>query len=246
MTHYDDGLTPVHTLYLKLVIQTKTYRTALPILSKHITSFNKHSEIADEEIYNYFYFGGHIMTALKKHQEAYIYYRFALQFSQSLIFSATLNARKKMLLNVLRDPKLRYDPQDKKFKLEHNFELRHLNFAKNLGPDDMEVLQLFCKSYVDLLQEDKYYTKREEFEAYFAENLEVYEEDKNLGLVKELFPAFKLRKLKELKKVYEAYPLKDIAQVLEVDQKDLTPILIGAFNIRPIARIDSKNNTLLF
>ena len=119
-----------------------------------------------------------------------------------------MNARKKMLLLTMRDPKLRYNPSERKFNLDRGYETRMLEFAKNLGPDDMEVLNLFCKAYMDLLNDEKLYTKQEEFDKYLAENLEVYEEDKTLGLVKQLLPSFHLRKLKQLKKVYYNYSLK--------------------------------------
>ena len=69
--------------------------------------------------------------------------------------------------------------KDKKFNLDRGYEFRMLEFAKNLQADDYEVLSLFTKAYMDLLNDPKL-QKTEDFYKFLAEMNDVFEEDKSL------------------------------------------------------------------
>jgi len=244
---FDDGLNPLHTLFVKLCLQTKTYKQAAPILQRAITSFNKGGDMGEEEITNYFYYGGHIMMALHKNDEAYLLFRFCLQLTNnSYVYSSTLSARKKLILLVLRNPKLSYVPSEKKFKIDEGFLSRYLDFTRNMNAEELEVLNIFTKIYMDLIHEDKYLNSTEEFQKYLTENFEVFEEDKTLGLMKDILASFHLRKLKQLKKVYQNYPLSEIAKVLDVKEDQVVAAVTRAFAIKPIGRIDVRANAVVF
>lgn len=245
INNHEEGLSTLNTIYAKLIIQTKTYRSALELIDRPITCFNKHSDTNEEDIYNYFYYCGHIYMALERFEEAFVAFRLSMQLSSNYIYSSTLNARKKMILLTIRDPKIIYNSDSKKFKLDYSYENRMLNFSKNLSSDEIEVLNLFCKAYVDLMEDEKL-QKYENFDKYLTDNLEVYAEDKNLGLVKEIYSSFRLRKLKELKKVYDTLPLSDVIKEIDSKPEQLTSNLIKVFNIRSVGRIDVANEALVF
>jgi len=243
----DDGLNPLHTLFVKLCLQTKTYKQATPFLQRAITSFNKLGDMGEEEITNFFYYSGHILMALQKFEEAYLSFRFCLQLTNnSYIYSSTLSARKKLILLVLRNPKLSYVPSEKKFKIDEGFISRYLDFSRNIAADEQEVFNIFTKVYMDLIHEDKYLNSTEEFQKYLTENLEVFEEDKTLGLMKEILASFHLRKLKQLKKLYQNYPLSDLAKVLDVKEDQIIPSVTRALAIKAIGRIDVRANAIIF
>jgi len=173
-------------------------------------------------------------------------FRFCLQLTHNYVYSSTLNAKKKLILLVLRNPKIQYSASDKKFVIEQGFLTRYLDFARNLGADDNEVLGIFTKSYTDLINEEKYLNNTEEFMKYLAEKIEAFEEDKTLGLMKELLPSFHLRKLKQLKKVYQNFSFEDVAKSLDIKEDSVIHALIRAFAVKPIGRIDLKNNAVTF
>jgi len=49
-----------------------------------------------------------------------------------------------------------------------------------MNAEELEVLNIFTKIYMDLIHEDKYLNSTEEFQKYLTENFEVFEEDKTL------------------------------------------------------------------
>jgi len=203
--------------------------------------------MGEEEITNFFYYSGHILMALQKFEEAYLSFRFCLQLTNnSYIYSSTLSARKKLILLVLRNPKLSYVPSEKKFKIDEGFISRYLDFSRNIAADEQEVFNIFTKVYMDLIHEDKYLNSTEEFQKYLTENLEVFEEDKTLGLMKEILASFHLRKLKQLKKLYQNYPLSDLAKVLDVKEDQIIPSVTRALAIKAIGRIDVRANAIIF
>jgi len=221
-------------VFIKLCIQTRCYKQALPFIEKNIIGINKTLEYNEEDLYNYFYYAGHIFLILKKEEEAIYNFTVGMQTYVRTIHTAHVECRKKLILLLMRNQKA------------HKV-MNQINFLRTLNPDDARTFEILTSKYTEFLSKQELLTDPKKFEEYVKFILPDLQKDNNLGLVKQLNWVHPLNQLKDLKKIYTQVGLSEINKLLKMDQNtQIKYLLFEIFQLKQLGRINSKLNTLVF
>jgi len=217
-----------------LCIQTKNYKAALSLIQKNVVAINKSLDYSEEDLYSYFYYTGHVFLILKKYDEAAYNFTVCMQVFTRGIHTANVEARKKLILILLRNKRL------------HSV-MHHLNFIRTINQEDARSFDLLCSKYTEFIAKPELLTDPKKFEEYVKLILTDVQKDNTLGLVKQLNYVHLLNKLRDLKKVYTQYSLDDLKTIFALD-KDTTVkhALFEVFQLKQYGRINSKLNTIVF
>jgi len=222
-------LSPAHTNFLQLVILSKCYHIALPIIESNITSINpEQSGIAIQHILCYYYYSGIIFTALKKYKSAIESFKFVFTAPASALSAIAIEAYKKyVLVNLIVSG-------------------NSGSFPRFTPPIVQRNIKTHCKAYTDLSVSFSS-NNINEIRQKAIPHAETFQKDKNWGLVKLAIKSIYRRNIKKLTQTFMTLSIASIAEKV-----DLTPVKAESFVLKMIedgeifASINQKDGMVSF
>ncbi|XP_062151582.1 COP9 signalosome complex subunit 3 [Alnus glutinosa] len=189
-----EHLTSLHPEFLLLCLLAKCYKTGLSILEDDIFEVDQ-----PRDFFLYCYYGGMICIGQKRFRKALELLHNAVTAPMSNINAIAIEAYKKYIMVSL---------------------IHHGQFSTNLPKYTSSAAQRhlknFCQPYIDLA--NSYSTgKIAELEAYIQTNREHFENDNNLGLVKQVVSSMYKRNIQRLTQTYLTLSLQDIANTVQLN-----------------------------
>ncbi|KAF2068109.1 hypothetical protein CYY_010565 [Polysphondylium violaceum] len=222
-------LSPAHTNFLQLVILSKCYHIALPLIESNITSINPdQSGIAIQHILCYYYYAGIIFTALKKYKSAAESFKFVFTAPASALSAIAIEAYKKfVLVNLIISGS-------------------SSGFPRYTPPIVQRNIKSHCKAYTELTVSFSS-NNINDIRQKAIPHAEAFQKDKNWGLVKLAIKSIYRRNIKKLTQTFMTLSIADIAEKV-----DLTPSKAEAFVLKMIedgeifASISQKDGMVSF
>lgn len=196
-------LTPLHAQFLYLCLHSKCYFAAMEILDQTIVEIHSQLQLVTSvDFLGYAYYGGLLFLGEKRYQDALNFFQLAVTAPAVTLSAFVIEAYKKLLLVTLiskgeRAMLPKYTP----FVV-----VRHV---ENHCPVYTELVNAFVIDK-DLTALQKVVTKKNE----------LFVQENNLGLVKQVVQAFKQQKLLQLKRTYATIELTQIAMVAGIVNSD--------------------------
>jgi len=188
----DSQLNPIHTDLLQLILLSKTYRSALPILEENIYEINEASGINPKDLLCYYYYGGQIYIGLKLYRQALEFFKLVLTTPALVLSSIMVEAYKKyILISLILNGQVAPLP-----KYVSSVVHRHI---KNVCPQYQEFSTSFSTYNSD------------EVHKCASTHLELFRKDGNFGLVKQSIQSLNRNNIKRLTQTYLTLSLHDIA-----------------------------------
>ncbi|XLS98772.1 hypothetical protein HN51_041507 [Arachis hypogaea] len=189
-----EHLTPLHSDFLMLCVLAKCYKTGLSILEDDIFEVDQ-----PRDLFLYCYYGGMICIGLKRFQKALDLLHNVVTAPMSTLNAIAVEAYKKYIL----------------VSLIHHGQLS-TSLPKYASSVAQRSLKNFCQPYIELAS--SYGTEKiAELEAYVQTNTEKFENDNNLGLVKQVVLSMYKRNIQRLTQTYLTLSLQDIANTVQLN-----------------------------
>ncbi|XLS62491.1 hypothetical protein HN51_016719 [Arachis hypogaea] len=189
-----EHLTPLHSDFLMLCVLAKCYKTGLSILEDDIFEVDQ-----PRDLFLYCYYGGMICIGLKRFQKALDLLHNVVTAPMSTLNAIAVEAYKKYIL----------------VSLIHHGQLS-TSLPKYASSVAQRSLKNFCQPYIELA--NSYGTEKiAELEAYVQTNTEKFENDNNLGLVKQVVLSMYKRNIQRLTQTYLTLSLQDIANTVQLN-----------------------------
>ncbi|XP_020098309.1 COP9 signalosome complex subunit 3 isoform X2 [Ananas comosus] len=187
-----EQLTTIHSDFLLLCILAKSYKTGLSILEDDILEVDQ-----PRDLFLYYYYGGIIYIGLKR-------FRTALECLHNVVTApmTTLNAiaveayKKYILVSLILNGQVP-------------------SFPKYTSSTAQRNLKNHTQPYIDLsacYASGKY----SDLEAFIQSNVEKFQSDNNLGLVKQVLSSLYKRNIQRLTQTYLTLSLQDIANAVQL------------------------------
>ncbi|KAJ7974766.1 COP9 signalosome complex subunit 3 [Quillaja saponaria] len=189
-----EHLTPLHPEFLLLCLLSKCYKAGLSILEDDVFEIDQ-----PRDLFLYCYYGGMICIGQKRFKKALELLHNVVTAPMSTINAIAVEAYKKYILVSL---------------------IQHGQFSTNLPKYTSSVAQRnlkgFCQPYYELA--NIYSTgKIAELESYVETNREKFENDNNLGLVKQVVLSMYKQNIQRLTQTYLTLSLQDIANTVHLN-----------------------------
>ncbi|CEG37944.1 cop9 signalosome complex subunit [Plasmopara halstedii] len=187
-------LTPLHAQYLYLCLHSKCYFAAIEILDQTLIEVHSQSHLVTcVDFLGYAYYGGLLYLGEKRYQDSLDFFQLVVTAPAISLSAFVIEAYKLMALVTLIVKGERVSlPKYTPFVV-----VRHV--------------ESHCAAYNDLVNafvNDKEFAAVEEV---VAKNIELFTQERNFGLVKQVVHAFKQRKVLQLKRTYATIELTQIA-----------------------------------
>ncbi|KAL1352724.1 COP9 signalosome complex subunit 3 [Arachis duranensis] len=191
-----EHLTPLHSDFLMLCVLAKCYKTGLSILEDDIFEVDQ-----PRDLFLYCYYGGMICIGLKRFQKALDLLHNVVTAPMSTLNAIAVEAYKKYILVSL---------------IHHGQWQLSTSLPKYASSVAQRSLKNFCQPYIELA--NSYGTEKiAELEAYVQTNTEKFENDNNLGLVKQVVLSMYKRNIQRLTQTYLTLSLQDIANTVQLN-----------------------------
>ncbi|KAL1314684.1 COP9 signalosome complex subunit 3 [Arachis ipaensis] len=191
-----EHLTPLHSDFLMLCVLAKCYKTGLSILEDDIFEVDQ-----PRDLFLYCYYGGMICIGLKRFQKALDLLHNVVTAPMSTLNAIAVEAYKKYILVSL---------------IHHGQWQLSTSLPKYASSVAQRSLKNFCQPYIELAS--SYGTEKiAELEAYVQTNTEKFENDNNLGLVKQVVLSMYKRNIQRLTQTYLTLSLQDIANTVQLN-----------------------------
>ncbi|KAJ7970690.1 COP9 signalosome complex subunit 3 [Quillaja saponaria] len=189
-----EHLTPLHPEFLLLCLLAKCYKTGLSILEDDVFEFNQ-----PRDLFLYCYYGGMICIGQKRFKKALDLLHNVVTAPMSTINAIAVEAYKKYILVSL---------------IQHGQLSASLpKYTSSVAQRNMKGL---CQPYIELA--NCYSTgKIAELENYVQANREKFENNNNLGLVKQVVLSMSKRNIQRLTQTYLTLSLQDIASIVHLN-----------------------------
>lgn len=224
-----ESLTPIHSEFVLLCLLSKTYNSALPILEEEIFETSSDAGNTSRDVLLYYYYGGIAYIGAKDLKKALHFLKLAITIPASVLSAIMIEAYKKLILVSLllhgRAPSLpRYTS---------NALQRHLKTA-------FPQYQEFANAYSTYSTDDLHKVA----ETY----AEVFQKDKNFGLVKQCIQSLYRRNIQRLTQTYITLSLQDIATAVKLNTtKEVEKYLLNMIEAGEIyAVINQKDGMVSF
>lgn len=189
-----EHLTTLHPEFLLLCLLSKCYRTGLSILGDDIFEVDQ-----PRDLFLYCYYGGMICIGQKQYRKALELLHNVVTAPMSIISAIAVEAYKKYIL----------------VSLIHLGQYS-ISFPKYTSSAAQRNLKNFSQPYLDLV--NSYSTgKVSELETCVQTNREKFENDNNMGLVKQVISSMYKRNIQRLTQTYLTLSLEDIANTVQLN-----------------------------
>jgi len=187
-----ETLTSVHVDLVQVCILAKCYHIALPILEEEIFDVPDGKGVYPKDVLLYYYYGGLVYTGLKKYKKALDFFKVVISTPAIILSMIMVEAYKKyILISLLVHGKVPSLP-----KYTSSIVQRH---HKTAFPQYHEFASAFQSHNTDELH-------------HSAEaNAELFQKDKNFGLVKQCIQSLYRRNIQRHTQTYVTFSLQDIA-----------------------------------
>lgn len=224
-------LTSMHSDLMQLCLTSKNFKLALNLLQNNdVLDINKENGAYDSKaILTYFYYASCIYAALKDYDNALFYFEQALTIPCCSISQIMIEAYKKFLLiSLILRSKLTLLP-----KYTSRIVLTQI---KPICMAYHELAQAFTNSDLD------------KFNSTIQKYIDLYQQDRNFGLIKQLKQAFFKKNIQRLTKTFITLSLDDMAvKVKLTNSKDAEAYVLNMIKDGEIyATINQKANMVSF
>lgn len=196
-----DHLTPLHADYLCICLKAMNYKAAEQLLKDKILDIDPPSTaVTPKDMLLYHYYGGMVYVGLKKFKEALQFFDTGMQIPAIATSAIMVEIYKKLVLVSL---------------LVHG---KFRGVSKHATRNVTRRMDNLCSHYVDFA---KAFAKGDvrKMEAAVADHTQKFQEDNNLGLIKQCVSALKRRNIKKLTDTYITLSLSDIARQANLDSE---------------------------
>ncbi|XP_027350843.1 COP9 signalosome complex subunit 3 isoform X2 [Abrus precatorius] len=191
-----EHLTPLHSEFLLLCLLSKCYKIGLSILEDDVFEIEQR-----RDLFLYCYYGGMICIGQKHFRKALDLLHNVVTGPMSSMNAIPVEAYKKYILVSL---------------IHHGQSQLSITLPKYASSVAQRNLKTFCQPYMDLA--NSYGTaKIAELEACVKTNTEKFENDNNLGLVKQVVSSLYKRNIQRLTQTYLTLSLQDIANSVQLN-----------------------------
>ncbi|KAK9925475.1 hypothetical protein M0R45_033799 [Rubus argutus] len=189
-----EHLTSLHPEFLVLCLLSKCYKAGLSILDEDIFEVDQ-----PKDLFLYCYYGGMICIGQKRFRKALELLHNVVTAPMSVINAIAVEAYKKYIL----------------VSLIHNGQFS-TSLPKYTASVAQRNLKNFCQPYIELA--NSYSTgKIAEFETIAQKHREKFDNDNNLGLVKQAISSMYKRNIQRLTQTYLTLSLQDIANSVQLN-----------------------------
>ncbi|KAG6602681.1 COP9 signalosome complex subunit 3, partial [Cucurbita argyrosperma subsp. sororia] len=189
-----EHLTTIHPEFLLLCLLAKCYKTGRSILDNDILEVDQ-----PRDLFLYCYYGGMICIGLKLFPKALELLHNAVTSPMSSMNAIAVEAYKKYIL----------------LSLIYNGQFS-ISLPKYTSSVAQRNLKIFCQPYIELA--NSYSTGNvDELDTVFQTNREKFENDNNLGLVKQAVSSLYKRNIQRLTQTYLTLSLQDIANSVKLN-----------------------------
>ncbi|KAK7338315.1 hypothetical protein VNO77_18921 [Canavalia gladiata] len=191
-----EHLTPLHSEFLLLCLLAKCYKTGLSLLEDDVFEIEQR-----RDLFLYCYYGGMICIGQKRFRKALDLLHNVVTAPMSSMNAIAVEAYKKYILVSL---------------IHHGQWQLSTTLPKYASSVAQRNLKNLCQPYIELA--NGYGTaKIAELEAYVKTNMEKFENDNNLGLVKQVVSSLYKRNIQRLTQTYLTLSLQDIANSVQLN-----------------------------
>lgn len=202
-------LTTVHADLLKLSLGAKHFSLALELISNEILDINKsvNSSFDSKYLLGYFYYSGCITASLKQYENSLFYFEQAFTIPATSLSQIMIEAYKKFILICLIS----------KGKLQA--------LPKYTSRIVINQIKPICSVYHELAAAFVNY-EQDKLNSLCHKYNDLFEQDRNLGLVKQLQNAFFKKNIQKLTKTFITLSLADMAQKVKLQSAKEAEILM--------------------
>lgn len=226
-------LTPIHSDFCLLCIDSKCLNPALPFLEIDYTEIKKIDD-KDEDVMRvmlFYYYGGLIYAAVKNFEQTSFFFEQVLTFPANVMNPLMLETYKKQLIITLL----------------MNGKLPENMFPKYTSPCVLRQKKQVGHPYIQLAHE---YTSLnyDEVRRIVTNNSNTYERDDNMGLVKQCLTQVHKRNIKCLTRTFLTLPLREVANHIGLaSEKEAELHILNMIDDREIfATINQKEGMVVF
>ncbi|KAF4137713.1 PCI domain-containing protein [Phytophthora infestans] len=196
-------LIPLHAQFLYLCLHSKCYFAAMEILDLSLVEVHSQSHLVTSvDFLGYAYYGGLLYLGEKRYQDAIDFFQLAITAPAISLSAFVIEAYKKLLLVTLI------------FKGEGVMLPKYTPFLA------VRHVENHCAAYADLANAFVVERDLTAVQEVVTKNEELFIQEGNLGLVKQVVQAFKQRKLLQLKRTYATIELTEIATAAGMASSD--------------------------
>ncbi|KAE8911315.1 hypothetical protein PF005_g8962 [Phytophthora fragariae] len=196
-------LTPLHAQFFYLCLHSKCYFAAMEISDQTLVEIHSQSHLVSSvDFLGYAYYGGLLYLGEKRYQEALDFFQLAITAPALSLSAFVIEAYKKLILVTLV---LRGEPVVLP-KYTPFVVTRHV--------------ENHCTPYVDLASAFVVEKDLAAVQEVVTKHEELFAQEGNLGLVKQVVQAFKQRKLLRLTRTYATIELTEIAKTAGMTNSD--------------------------
>eukprot|EP01027_Heterolobosea_sp_BB2_P025870 GEZU01039722.1.p1 GENE.GEZU01039722.1~~GEZU01039722.1.p1 ORF type:complete len:437 (-),score=163.11 GEZU01039722.1:603-1913(-) len=188
-----ESLTPFHCDYIQLCLKSRNYKTAVALLEDKIFDVSpKKTGVVPREFLLYYYYGGMIYIGLKELKKALYFFETALTIPANALSAIMVESYKKyILVSLLLNGKPAAIP-------------------KNAASTVQRHIKVYCQEYVEF--GNAYATRNmEKVMQVASQHKELFQKDRNLGLVKQCVKSLYRLNIQRLTQTYLTLSLQDIA-----------------------------------
>jgi COP9 signalosome complex subunit 3 len=224
-------LTTIHSDLMQLSLAAKNFTLALELMTHEILDINKPQNLSFDPKYflSYFYYTACVHSAMKQYDSALFYFEQALTIPASALSQIMIEAYKKFLLiSLISKGKLpmlpKYTSRIVLNQIKPQCSFYH-ELASAFMNYDQDKLNSTCQKYHD-----------------------VFSQDGNLGLIKQLQLAFHKKNIQKLTKTFITLSLTDMANKVKLASvKDAENIMLNMIKDGEIfATINQKDGICAF
>mmetsp|Transcript_13754 Transcript_13754/g.20838 ORF Transcript_13754/g.20838 Transcript_13754/m.20838 type:complete len:407 (-) Transcript_13754:1382-2602(-) len=202
-------LTPIHSAYLSCALTCKRYAAASKLLKHQILEIEPSiTGLTPKDMLLFYYYGGMVHCGLKNWDEAVRFFSIALTVPAHVLSSIVIESFKKYLLvGYLAEGKI-------------------LKIPKHASVVVSRSLESFATQYIDFLNT---LTSGEKMGKDFMRSTksnETFKKDNTIGLTLQCIEAKKRRKIQELTSTYLTIGLSNIAELVNVNEKEVESLLL--------------------
>lgn len=231
---YEQGkavLTPLHAQFLYLCLHSKCYFAAMEILDQNLVEIHSQSHLVTcVDFLGYAYYGGLLYLGEKRYQDALDFFQLVITAPAVSLSAFVIEAYKKLLLVTLitKGEKVllpKYTP----FVV-----VRHV--------------ESHCVAYTDLVNAFVVTKSFAAVQDVVRDHHELFAQEKNLGLVKQVEQAFRQRKVLLLKHTYATIELAHIATAAGMVSSDAVAtekMLLGLIHSNQMDAVIDKQKAMV-
>lgn len=224
-------LTLVHADLLQLCLASKNFSPALELLSNEILDIGKppNSSFDSKYLLSFFYYSGCIYAAMKQYDSALFFLEQSLTTPATVISQIMIESYKKFLLiSLISKGKLPMLP-------------------KYTSRIVLNQIKPICSIYHDLAASFISYDQ-DKFNSMCQKYQDLFQQDRNIGLVKQLQQSFYKKNIQKLTKTFITLSLSDMASKVKLPTtKDAENIMLNMIKDGEIfATINQKDGKNLF